>query len=111
MGVKNLSLGGKDRRAKDVEPRINAQPRRGRGGHSSVFALRRSRSGAYGDVAIEVGGGKKKFRRSRLRQMRNRSGGDIAAPGIFDRQRDTQRNAQIANLPRASESTDFRDFE
>ena len=45
-----------------------------------------------------------------MSEMRDCGGHDVAAPGILDRERDSERDAEIADLPRRSQAANFGDF-
>lgn len=58
-----------------------------------MAALRSAFRDTARDIAVEIRGRKQEFRRRALRQVCDSCGHDVAAPGVFDGQRDAERDA------------------
>jgi hypothetical protein len=63
-----------------------------------MAALRSTIGDADGDIAVEIGAGKKHFRGGAVSKMGDRGRDDIAPPGILERHANPHGDAQIASL-------------
>ena len=75
-------------------------PRRVGGRHLAVVSLRRPGRVTDRDIAIEVGCRETKRFWRRVSEVCNRRRDDVAAPAVFNRHRNVERHAQVADLPR-----------
>jgi prolyl oligopeptidase len=94
-----------------VHPRRHPQPRHSRRRQPPAPPLRRPLGDRDRHVAVEVGGREQQRRRRRVREVRDRGRHDVATPGVLDRHRDAEGDADIADLPRPGEPTNLRDLE
>src|SRR6185369_12557081 len=99
------------RRPQHLHPWFDPEARLHRSGHPAVLPLRSPLSSAHRHIAVEVGGGEAQVFRRRVGEVGDGGRGDVAAPTVFDRHRDAEGDAEVADLPRLGEAADFGDLE